>query len=168
MQMTEASNGFKETEIGPIPVEWEVVRLGELMRSQRLMAQNGFPCGEHNQQGRGIPHLRPFNVTIQGEIDLETLKYIETHRNVTPYLLKPGDIIFNNTNSEELVGKTAYWDHTGDFVLSNHMTILRVLTWKSCSSAPTTRSTSSSCVPIRFEPPNASCGAWRRARPTPV
>jgi type I restriction enzyme S subunit len=89
--------------------------------------QNGFPCGDHNQQGKGIPHLRPFNVTIEGQIELETLKCIETDKDVRPYLLKPGDIIFNNTNSEELVGKTAYWDRTGDFVLSNHMTILRVL-----------------------------------------
>ena len=38
-----------------------------------------------------------------------------------------GDVIFNNTNSEDLVGKTAYFDLTGNFVLSNHMTIIRVL-----------------------------------------
>jgi type I restriction enzyme S subunit len=120
-------NGFKQTELGPIPVEWEVVRLGELIHSRRLMVRNGFPCGDHNQQGRGIPHLRPFNVTTEGQIELETIKYVETSKDVKLYLLKPGDIIFNNTNSEELVGKTAYWDRVGDFVLSNHMTILRVL-----------------------------------------
>ena len=42
------------------------------------------------------------------------------------YLLRDGDVLFNNTNSEKLVGKTAFWDADGDFVLSNHMTILRV------------------------------------------
>ena len=115
------------TEIGEIPEHWAVVRLGELIHSRRLMVRNGFPCGDHNQQGRGIPHLRPFNVTTEGQIELETIKYVETSKDVKLYLLKPGDIIFNNTNSEELVGKTAYWDRVGDFVLSNHMTILRVL-----------------------------------------
>jgi type I restriction enzyme S subunit len=116
----------KETEIGEIPAHWEVVKLGNLIRSDQLMVQNGFPCGNHNQQGIGIPHLRPFNVDSNGQIVLETLKYVETDRDVTKYLLRPGDIVFNNTNSENLVGKTAYWNRQDDFVLSNHMTIIRV------------------------------------------
>lgn len=117
----------KETEIGQTPQHWDVVRLGNLIRSHQLMVQNGFPCGNHNQQGIGIPQLRPFNVDSNGRIVLEKLKHVETARDVTKYLLRPGDIVFNNTNSEELVGKTAYWNRQGDFVLSNHMTIIRVL-----------------------------------------
>ncbi len=41
--------------------------------------------------------------------------------------LRDKDIIFNNTNSEELVGKTAFWNNEGKYVLSNHMTIIRIL-----------------------------------------
>ena len=37
-----------------------------------------------------------------------------------------GDIVFNNTNSPELVGKTAYYDVTDVAVISNHMTRIRV------------------------------------------
>src|SRR5207244_1482619 len=37
------------------------------------------------------------------------------------------DIIFNNTNTKELVGKTALWDGPEGCVFSNHMTRLRVL-----------------------------------------
>ncbi|HPO85917.1 MAG TPA: restriction endonuclease subunit S, partial [Candidatus Hydrogenedentes bacterium] len=44
-----------------------------------------------------------------------------------PHWLRPNDVIFNNTNSEELVGKTALFDRNGQFVLSNHMTLLRIL-----------------------------------------
>jgi type I restriction enzyme S subunit len=120
-------NGFKETEVGPIPVDWEVVRLGDLIHRNHLLVQNGFPCGEHNQQGKGVPHLRPFNVDNDGQINLETVKYIGPDKDLDKYFLRNGDVLFNNTNSEELVGKTAYWDKTGTFVLSNHMTILRVL-----------------------------------------
>jgi type I restriction enzyme S subunit len=48
--------------------------------------------------------------------------------------LRPGDIVFNNTNSEELVGKTAYWNRQGHFALSNHMTIIRVLDLEALNS----------------------------------
>jgi type I restriction enzyme S subunit len=124
----------KETEIGEIPAHWEIVKLGDLVRSDQLMVQNGFPCGNHNQQGIGIPHLRPFNVDSDGRMALETLKYVETDRDVTKYSLRPGDIVFNNTNSEELVGKTAYWNRQGHFALSNHMTIIRVLDLEALNS----------------------------------
>ncbi|MBF4223325.1 hypothetical protein EAY74_24065, partial [Vibrio anguillarum] len=33
-----------------------------------------------------------------------------------------GEILFNNTNSKELVGKTAYVDQDYDFAFSNHLT----------------------------------------------
>ena len=122
-----AENNFKETEISPIPVDWEATTIGELVADNTLRLQNGFPCGNHNQEGRGIPHLRPFNVDSDGDISLDTIKYIETDRDLERYLLAQGDVIFNNTNSEKLVGKTAYWGRPGRHVLSNHMTIVRVL-----------------------------------------
>jgi type I restriction enzyme S subunit len=119
---------LRETEIGEIPEKWDVVRLGELLDRNIIKIQFGFPCGRWNDKGIGIPQLRPFNITDDGNINLCTLKYIETDRNISSYILEKGDIIFNNTNSEELVGKTAYWDYdNGKFVLSNHMTIIRVI-----------------------------------------
>jgi hypothetical protein len=35
MRMTEASNGFKETEIGPIPVDWDVVPLSQAAKHEK-------------------------------------------------------------------------------------------------------------------------------------
>ncbi len=127
MPSNDLPDNFKETEIGPIPVDWEVATIGDLVDEEALRLQNGFPCGNHNQEGRGIPHLRPFNVDEEGDVSLDTIKYIETDRDLEKYFLALGDVLFNNTNSEELVGKTAYWDRAGRYVLSNHMTILRVL-----------------------------------------
>ena len=101
--------------------------LHEFVSNGSLMVQNGFPCGNWNDQGVGILHLRPFNVTSNGQIDLDKKKFIETDKKLDNYLLQSGDVIFNNTNSEELVGKTGYWTLQERSVLSNHMTILRVL-----------------------------------------
>ena len=117
---------LQETEIGPIPQHWQVVRLGELVAKGILWMKNGFPQGEHNQTGLGIPHLRPFNITDTGDITLSQIKYVPPPAEDSPYWVLPGDVIFNNTNSEELVGKTAYFNLNGKFVISNHMTLIRV------------------------------------------
>lgn len=119
--------GYRMTELGPLPEEWRVVRLGELIDSHILLARTGFPQGQHNPEGKGVPHLRPFNITNDGVIDLSQVKYVPPPPESDPHWLQLGDIIFNNTNSEELVGKTALFDQEGRFTLSNHMTFLRVL-----------------------------------------
>ncbi|GGN03239.1 hypothetical protein GCM10007092_17090 [Thermus composti] len=67
-----------------------------------------------------------FNVTDEGQISLDQVKYVPPPPENSPYWLREGDILFNNTNSEELVGKVAYFNLRGKFVLSNHMTIIRV------------------------------------------
>ncbi len=103
------------------------LKIDAFYRRDALYIQNGFACGEWNDTGKGIVQLCPFNVTENGEIDLSTAKFVEVERDLKPYLLKANDVIFNNTNSEELVGKTALWTKEQKAVLSNHMTIVRVL-----------------------------------------
>lgn len=126
--VAEAENvPLKETEIGPVPEHWQVVRLGDLVGAGKLLLKNGFPQGAHNQSGNGVPHLRPFNISEDGEVALSQIKYVEPPPADSPAWIRRGDVIFNNTNSEELVGKTAYFDADGEYVLSNHMTIVRVL-----------------------------------------
>lgn len=74
--------------------------------------------------GAGIAHLRPMNISRDGKIDLNTVKYVE----VVDYpKLRPGDIIFNNTNSPEWVGKTAYITTDSNWTFSNHMTRIRLI-----------------------------------------
>lgn len=60
----------------------------------------------------GIPVLRMGNI-VNGELNLGKLKYLpKNHPEFPSLLLEPGDILFNRTNSAELVGKTAVY--TGD------------------------------------------------------
>ncbi|WP_340695722.1 restriction endonuclease subunit S [Hydrogenobacter thermophilus] len=117
----------KETEIGIIPKHWQVVRLGELLNNNVILIKFGFPCGKWNNEKKGIAQLRPFNITEDGSIDIENIKYVQTNKDIKSYLIKKDDVIFNNTNSEDLVGKTSLWDREdGVFVISNHMTIIRI------------------------------------------
>tara|TARA_Y100001934_G_scaffold245581_1_gene303963 strand:+ start:744 stop:1859 length:1116 start_codon:yes stop_codon:yes gene_type:complete len=58
-----------------------------------------------------FPILRMGNITYAGAIDLKDLKYIDLSEKDKPkYLVQYGDLLFNRTNSKELVGKTAVYD----------------------------------------------------------
>lgn len=111
------------------------MRIHDLHTAGAIVIQNGFPCGNWNDVGDGIPQLRPFNVTDGGRIDWSAIKYIETDQKLNSYLLRRDDVIFNNTNSEDLVGKTALWDRSDRAVLSNHMTIVRVIDQSAADAA---------------------------------
>lgn len=100
--------------------------LGDLIESGVIDVTTGFPFGGHNENGSGVPHIRPFNVTTSGEINLEQIKSIPTEAAAGKPRLQRGDVVFNNTNTKELVGKCAVWDCDAQPVFSNHMTRIRV------------------------------------------
>lgn len=103
---------------GELPNGWAWVTLREMTEK----INPGFPSGRHNQEGRGVPHLRPMNISTEGNIDLSKVKFVEVEE-YEP--LQKGDVLFNNTNSPELVGKTAYIGRDANWTYSNHMTRIR-------------------------------------------
>ncbi|MGA2528445.1 MAG: restriction endonuclease subunit S [Acidimicrobiales bacterium] len=104
----------------PLPPGWEWTPVGDVACDVR----SGFASGKHNAVGSGIPHLRPMNVSRLGAINLEEVKYVDP--GVDERRLAPGDVLFNNTNSSVLVGKTALFrQDSGEFAFSNHMTRVR-------------------------------------------
>lgn len=85
----------------PLPDGWIWATIKQL--SWRL--QYGTSAKSTSDQV-GIPVLRMGNIQ-DGAIDLADLKYLpENHPHVPPTLLEPGDLLFNRTNSAELVGKS--------------------------------------------------------------
>jgi type I restriction enzyme, S subunit len=108
---------------GVLPEGWAATILGEIVAE----VQSGFACGTNNRGGDGVAHLRPMNVSTEGKIHLSDVKYIpaETVDNDRKWLRR-GDVLFNNTNSTELVGKTAFYDDDEPRAFSNHMTRVRV------------------------------------------
>lgn len=66
-----------------------------------------------------IPILRMGNVTYSGKINMTDLKYIDLdERELEKFSLKNGDLLFNRTNSAELVGKTAVFESFSDQIIS--------------------------------------------------
>lgn len=72
----------------------------------------------------GILQIRPTNLGPRGSFLFQ--KNIFVPDEARHKRLQKGDVIFNNTNSQELVGKSAYWDVDLEATYSNHITVLRV------------------------------------------
>jgi restriction endonuclease S subunit len=60
-----------------------------------------------SEQATGVAVLRMGNITAEGRLSIDKLKYISRVR--PELLLEPGDLLFNRTNSAELVGKSAVY-----------------------------------------------------------
>ncbi|MGM9482054.1 restriction endonuclease subunit S [Roseateles sp. NT4] len=106
-----------------LPETWIQTTVGAVVAD----VQPGFAQKPGEEDEGTTPQIRTHNVTPDGKISLEGIKHITaSERELARYSLAAGDVVFNNTNSEEWVGKTAVFDKGGDFVFSNHMTRLRV------------------------------------------
>ncbi len=88
----------------------------------------GFASGQSSVDTKGIPHIRPMNITDSGQFTWDGLKQITAseYKGRVEYALRSGDVLFNNTNSKELVGKTCLIENDIRGGFSNHMTRLRV------------------------------------------
>lgn len=88
----------------------------------------GFASGRSSVDTKGVPHIRPMNISDKGQFTWEGLKQIATseYAGKEDYALRSGDVLFNNTNSKELVGKTCLITHDIEGGFSNHMTRIRV------------------------------------------
>ena len=84
---------------------WEIKKLGEVVETQYGTSKKATSVvGE-------FPILRMNNITYSGEMDYKDLKYIElSDSEKEKFLLKKGELLFNRTNSKELVGKTGLFN----------------------------------------------------------
>ena len=101
---------------------FSIKTLGSVIQS----IKTGFAAGKNDQSDftKGIIQIRPTNLDENGILKFEKNIYIP--RDVSSeHLITKGEVLFNNTNSQELVGKTAYFDLEGDFVSSNHITRIK-------------------------------------------
>ena len=91
-----------------------------------MEAQPGFACGARSPNG--VIQLRMNNVDTRGNFVWD--EFIRVPAEITAvekYRLEPSDILFNNTNSTELVGKSALFQgYSEPVVYSNHFTRVRV------------------------------------------
>lgn len=88
-------------------------------------ARAGFASGAESSDG--IFQVRMNNVTRDGGWDFTKKRYVPvSDKPMDRFLLRRGDVLFNATNSPELVGKTALVGDLGEpTVFSNHFLRLR-------------------------------------------
>ena len=87
--------------------------------------KSGFGAGKQDQvkEEIGIIQIRPTNINAQGELVFHKNVYVQMDENS---FLRYGDVLFNNTNSQELVGKTSLVDiENKKLTYSNHITVIR-------------------------------------------
>ena len=67
------------------------------------------------------------NITYSGELDLSDIKRIDIPENeLSKCVVKYGDVLFNRTNSKELVGKTCVYNRDELMVLAGFIIRVRV------------------------------------------
>ena len=86
----------------PLPDRWRWVSVDDVVAA----ADYGTSAKTSGADG-STPILRMGNLQA-GEIDWKSLKWLpDDHPDLAGLMLQPGDVLFNRTNSFELVGKTA-------------------------------------------------------------
>lgn len=100
---------------------WPQVKIGDVCRE----IKSGFPCGNSAKDIDGVLHIRPMNITPDGRFTVNGSKFINPDDLPPEYLVKAGDVLFNNTNSKELVGKTCFVSENLNAGYSNHITRIR-------------------------------------------
>ncbi|PIT75281.1 restriction endonuclease subunit S [Limnohabitans sp. B9-3] len=117
--------GYKQTEVGVIPDEWEVAQLSELITYTK-----GFPFKSSEYQSTGIRVLRVSDTTYDS-IKAEDAIYV-SDRNVSKYAnwqLKEHDLIVSTVGSkppmyDSMVGKVILIDHSHKNMLLNQNAVL--------------------------------------------
>ena len=101
----------------------------EKMKNIILSFKSGFGAGKQDQvlDDSGIIQIRPTNIDEQGTLKFDKNVYlpIDVSYSESDYI-NVDDILFNNTNSQEWVGKTAILKEKQLLLYSNHITKITV------------------------------------------
>ncbi|EAA5427580.1 restriction endonuclease [Salmonella enterica subsp. enterica serovar Falkensee] len=72
------------------------------------------------------PVLRMGNITYQGGWDFTDFKYLDlSEKDKDKFLVQKGDLLFNRTNSKELVGKTAIYEEDRPMAFAGYLIRVR-------------------------------------------
>lgn len=73
------------------------------------------------------PYLRMNNITYDGYMDYSKLKYINIidDREKEKYIVRKGDLLFNRTNSKELVGKSGVFNEESEMIIAGYLIRIR-------------------------------------------
>jgi len=100
---------------------WEICTIRDIVVDVR------YGTSRPAVDGGTYPYLRMNNITYGGELDLTDIKRIDVPEDeLSKCTVKHGDVLFNRTNSKELVGKTCVYDRNELMVLAGFIIRVRV------------------------------------------
>jgi type I restriction enzyme S subunit len=111
--------GYKQTEVGVIPEDWNVTPLGRIVRSVE------YGSSAKSDREGVVPVLRMGNLQ-NGKIDWNDLVYTSDISEINRYMLRPGDVLFNRTNTIDLVGKTSIFDSKQPAIFAGYLIRINV------------------------------------------
>jgi len=95
--------GYKKTDIGVIPKDWECIELGKLISSMQLGGNY-----KNSEEITSYPLIKMGNLG-RGKIQLSKVEYVTDNIPSDCDKLMYGDLLFNTRNTLDLVGKTSIW-----------------------------------------------------------
>jgi type I restriction enzyme S subunit len=87
---------------GELPKGWKWVKLGDICHNVE------YGSASKSKKVGKVPVLRMGNIQ-NGKFNWDDLVFTDDKEEIAKYLLKKNDVLFNRTNSAELVGKTAIY-----------------------------------------------------------
>jgi type I restriction enzyme S subunit len=100
---------------------WDIVQMSQILEETQYGTSQ-----KSNDNGQGLPVLRMNNITYKGTIDLSDIKHCEiSEKDERKYVVSRGDLLFNRTNSPELVGKTAVWHSEDVYAFAGYLIRVR-------------------------------------------
>ncbi len=101
--------------------EWNTYTIGSICSDVRYGTSRAACDGGHYK------YLRMGNLTYVGEIDITNIKYIDIPDNeIDKCIVRKGDVLFNRTNSLDLVGKTCLFDFDENMVIAGYIIRVRL------------------------------------------
>ena len=103
------------------PKGWAVQTIGDLLESA------SYGTSEKADSAGEFPVLRMNNITKAGSMDFSNLKFMDLKEDQRDrYLVRRGDVLFNRTNSPDLVGKTGIYRESSPMAYAGYLIRLRV------------------------------------------
>ena len=102
---------------------WPVGKIKDLVLNVRYGTSKKATDGTSGK----YPYLRMNNITYDGNLNLSDLKTIDLPlKDLEKYTVQKGDLLFNRTNSRDLVGKTCVYDLDKTMVLAGFIIRVRL------------------------------------------
>lgn len=101
---------------------WEITTIGKIVTDVR------YGTSKPAVDGGKYPYIRMNNITYSGYLDLDNLKYIDIEdEELEKCIVHKGDVLFNRTNSAELIGKTCVFNLNKPMIIAGYIIRIRLI-----------------------------------------